>query len=132
MCGKGFMNSSTRLTHQHIHIIQLSWNLIYAATPWRGFLPAPSQLRSHQRVDTDERPSRCSQCGNGFKLSSDLTVHQRIHTGERPFTCSECGQGFTRSSHRLRQQQVHTEERLFTCSTCGKGFIDSSNLLKHH
>ncbi|XP_072410580.1 uncharacterized protein [Chiloscyllium punctatum] len=59
----------------------------------------------HQRIRTEERPSRCSTCASGFRHSAHLTVHQRVRLGERPFTCSKCGERFTRSSNLLEHSE---------------------------
>lgn len=43
-----------------------------------------SQLTTHARVHSGERPYRYTECPKAFARKSDLTVHMRQHTGERP------------------------------------------------
>lgn len=40
-------------------------------------------------------PDECSECGKCFRQSSGLIEHQRIHTEARPYKYSECGKIFS-------------------------------------
>ncbi|KAK2162551.1 hypothetical protein LSH36_96g00080 [Paralvinella palmiformis] len=49
-----------------------------------------SNLRSHMRIHTLERPFTCSFCHRTFSQSSTLRNHVRLHTGEKPYQCTSC------------------------------------------
>ncbi|NWT62256.1 ZN436 protein, partial [Erythrocercus mccallii] len=66
-----------------------------------------------------------------FSHRSNLNIYQKIHTGERPYKCSECGKGFRGSTQLLEHQQTHRQERPFHCPDCGKGFMTNSHLITH-
>ncbi|XP_049646044.1 histone-lysine N-methyltransferase PRDM9-like [Suncus etruscus] len=96
----------------------------------RGFSQR-SHLTRHQRTHTGEKPYICRECGRGFSLRSSLITHQRTHTGEKPHICRQCGRGFSYSSDLIRHQRTHTGEKPYVCRECGRGFVRSSNLIRH-
>ncbi|XP_075849571.1 zinc finger and SCAN domain-containing protein 5C [Microcebus murinus] len=89
-----------------------------------------SQLLTHRRTHTGEKPFRCP-CGKGFLQRSDLRVHGRIHTGEKPYACGACGRSFAHQSTLLGHRRVHTGERPYACEFCEKTFNHRGNLNVH-
>ncbi|XP_061925599.1 zinc finger protein 391-like isoform X7 [Entelurus aequoreus] len=96
----------------------------------RGFTRSQS-LKVHMRIHSEEKPFICLICSKGFVLSNHLKVHMRIHTGEKPFICSICGKGFIQSNNLKVHMTTHTGEKPVSCSTCGKGFTQSQYLKVH-
>uniref|UniRef100_A0A7M5TXW5 PR domain zinc finger protein 12 n=2 Tax=Clytia hemisphaerica TaxID=252671 RepID=A0A7M5TXW5_9CNID len=75
----------------------------------RGF-NSRSNLRSHMRIHTLEKPFHCKYCKKAFSQSSTLRNHVRLHTGERPYSCSVCKMAYSQLAG-LRAHQKSARHR---------------------
>ncbi|XP_064130769.1 zinc finger protein 445 isoform X1 [Loxodonta africana] len=73
----------------------------------RGQSSRPTGL---QNVPAGKKCHKCNICGKSFKKGSQLISHKRFHTRERPFKCRECGKTFRWSSNLARHVKNHTRD----------------------
>ena len=73
----------------------------------------------------------CSHCPRSFAQKSNLLSHVRSHTGDRPFLCAECGGAFGTAATLHKHEKTHTGERPWRCHYCGKRYRQKASHDRH-
>lgn len=73
----------------------------------------------------------CKVCDKPFLQSSNLHSHMRMHTGERPFKCNVCPQAFRQITHLKDHMSRHTGMKPYKCGECGSFFSQRSAVTRH-
>ncbi|XP_036123381.1 zinc finger protein 445 [Molossus molossus] len=63
-----------------------------------------------QNLAVGKKCHKCSTCGKTFSKTSQLISHKRFHTRERPFKCTKCGKTFRWASNLARHMKSHVSD----------------------
>ncbi|XP_071096489.1 PR domain zinc finger protein 12-like [Haliotis cracherodii] len=74
---------------------------------------------------------KCVLCRRGFNSRSNLRSHMRIHTMEKPFVCRFCDRRFSQSSTLRNHVRLHTGEKPYKCTVCQSSYSQLAGLRAH-
>ncbi|KAG7223859.1 hypothetical protein INR49_015349, partial [Caranx melampygus] len=92
--------------------------------------PSSSSSSSSSSTTTAGR-MRCVICHRGFNSRSNLRSHMRIHTLDKPFVCRFCNRRFSQSSTLRNHVRLHTGERPYKCHVCQSAYSQLAGLRAH-
>ncbi|XP_064867842.1 PR domain zinc finger protein 12b isoform X2 [Oncorhynchus nerka] len=86
---------------------------------------------SSSALPTTASRMRCVICHRGFNSRSNLRSHMRIHTLDKPFVCRFCNRRFSQSSTLRNHVRLHTGERPYKCHVCQSAYSQLAGLRAH-
>lgn len=75
----------------------------------------------------NELKYKCEFCPKRFKFQSNLVTHRRAHTREKPFKCTLCDHACTQSSKLKRHMKIHKNQARGNGLTGGEAGVTSTN-----
>ncbi|XP_039856728.1 PR domain zinc finger protein 12-like [Simochromis diagramma] len=92
---------------------------------------SPSSSSSSATPSSSTGRMRCVICHRGFNSRSNLRSHMRIHTLDKPFVCRFCNRRFSQSSTLRNHVRLHTGERPYKCHVCQSAYSQLAGLRAH-
>lgn len=89
--------------------------------------------RWHQPVGEAPQPRKyaCTFCPYTTNIRTNVVTHERTHTGEKPYVCSVCQRAFTQMCSLLAHQAIHNRQQSYRCGECGLACASRSSLAQH-
>ncbi|KAI1232128.1 hypothetical protein IHE44_0007186 [Lamprotornis superbus] len=94
-------------------------------------LPFPEDFHAVETGASTTGRMRCVICHRGFNSRSNLRSHMRIHTLDKPFVCRFCNRRFSQSSTLRNHVRLHTGERPYKCQVCQSAYSQLAGLRAH-
>ncbi|KAL4825590.1 hypothetical protein H8958_005190 [Nasalis larvatus] len=105
--------------------------LSLSSSPFSRTAPRPEDFHPADSAAGPAGRMRCVICHRGFNSRSNLRSHMRIHTLDKPFVCRFCNRRFSQSSTLRNHVRLHTGERPYKCQVCQSAYSQLAGLRAH-